>query len=67
MVLSLIYALGVRLKYGDFVPKPPHWTGPGGNAFPQPERGQALIDQAIRGGFTRPVDGRRFYWQVLRK
>jgi hypothetical protein len=29
-----MYALGVRLKYGDHVPKPPGWTGAAGNVFP---------------------------------
>ena len=62
-----IYALGVRLKYGDHVPKPPGWTGPGGNVFDQPERGQPLIDQALRAGFTPTVEERLFYWQVFRK
>jgi TPR repeat protein len=62
-----IYALGVRLKYGDHVPKPPGWTGPGGNVFDQPERGQPLIDQALQAGFTPTVEERLFYSQVFRK
>src|SRR5947209_2282821 len=42
-----IYALGVRLKYGEHVPRPANWDGAEGNYFPQPERGQAYIDRAI--------------------
>ena len=62
-----IYALGVRLKYGDHVPKPLGWTGPGGNVFDQPEKGQPLIEQALRAGFIPPVEERLFYAQVFRK
>ena len=62
-----IYALGVRLKYGDNVPQPPGWTGAAGNVFPQPERGQPLIDQAVQAGFTPTVEERLFYWQIFRK
>ena len=62
-----IYALGVRLKYGDFVSQPPGWAGPGGNYFPQPEKGQPLIEQALRAGFTPPVEERLFYAKVFRK
>lgn len=56
-----VYALGVRLKYGMFVPEPPNWTGPGGNVFEQPERGQPLIDRAIRLGYKPMIDEERFY------
>lgn len=62
-----IYALGVRLKYGDHVPEPPGWTGAAGNVFDQPERGQPLIDQALRAGYTPRVEERLFYWQEFRK
>jgi hypothetical protein len=61
------YALGVRLKYGDYVPEPPGWTGPNGNVFPQPDKGQPLIDQALRAGYKPKVEERRFYWQEFRK
>jgi TPR repeat protein len=62
-----IYALGVRLKYGDHVPEPPGWSGPAGNVFPQPEKGQPLVDRALRAGFTPRVDESLFYWQEFRK
>jgi hypothetical protein len=55
-----MYALGVRLKYGKGVPEPPGWTGPAGNVFPQPERGQPLIDQAIKAGFKPSVPEKQF-------
>lgn len=51
-----IYAMGVRLKHGFGVPEPPNWNGPGGNCFPQPERGQPLIDRAIALGHQPVVD-----------
>ena len=35
-----VWLVGVRLKYGIAVPEQPDWSGPGGNVFPQPERGQ---------------------------
>jgi TPR repeat protein len=62
-----VYAVGVRLKYGDHVPRPPGWAGPDGNHFPQPERGQALIDKALELGFEPPVDEQSFYWQHYRE
>jgi len=62
-----VFALGVRLKYGDHVPRPENWTGAGGNHFPQPERGQALIDQAIEAGYKPKTAEARFYWQEYRK
>jgi hypothetical protein len=62
-----IYALGVRLKHGVFVPRPENWTGPGGNIFPQPERGQPLIDEALRLGYQPQGPEERFYWQEFRK
>ncbi|MDX1968021.1 MAG: hypothetical protein SFV23_12675 [Planctomycetaceae bacterium] len=57
-----LYAVGVRLKFGDFVPEPPNWTGPGGNVFPQPERGQPLIDKALALGYQPSVEEIHFYW-----
>ena len=49
-----MYAYGVRLKHGFFVPKPTDWQGPGGNVFAQPVEGQRWIDQALAAGF-RPT------------
>lgn len=61
------YALGVRLKHGQFVPRPPGWHGATGNWFPQPERGQALIDQALESGYEPSVkEEEEFYWRVFR-
>lgn len=60
-------ALGIRLKYGMFVPKPNDWNGPAGNVFPQPERGQEWIDRAIRGGYQPTTQEEWYYWQVFRK
>src|SRR5437588_251958 len=31
-----VYLVGVRLMHGEHIPKPPDWTGPAGNHFPQP-------------------------------
>lgn len=62
-----LFALGVRLKYGEHVPEPPNWSGPGGNVFPQPERGQKYIDRALQLGFRPPVHEEYFYWQVYRR
>ena len=62
-----VYAVGVRLKYGEHVPRPPDWSGPGGNVFAQPERGQALIDKAIRLGYRPTINEEFFYWQQYRK
>ena len=59
-----LYALGVRLKLGMFVPP---WTGPGGNVFPQPKTGQALIDKAIALGYKPIVAEDRFYFDVFRE
>jgi hypothetical protein len=61
-----VYALGVRLKHGQFVPRPPNWTGPDGNWFPQPQRGQPLIDKAYRMGYKPSVAEVDFYWQQFR-
>ncbi len=61
-----LYALGVRLKYGDFVPKPFKWEGPDGNVFSQPKRGQPYIDRALKLGYKPLVEERIFYWQVFR-
>ncbi len=62
-----VYAVGVRLKYGDHVPRPPDWNGPAGNHFPQPERGQALIDKAITLGYQPSTKEEYFYWHQYRK
>src|SRR5437763_4139790 len=57
-----LFAMGVRLKYGEHVPRPPNWAGPGGNTFPQPERGQKYIDRAIQLCFHPPSQEDNFYW-----
>jgi hypothetical protein len=57
----------VRLKYGDHVPRPPDWDGPGGNHFPQPQRGQLLIDKALRLGYQPTIKEEYFYWQQYRR
>jgi len=64
--LPSLYIKGVRLKYGDHVPQPEDWDGPGGNHFPQPARGQKCIDEAIEKGF-RPVKNleEEFYYTHL--
>ncbi len=62
-----MYALGVRLKYGMFVPRPPDWSGPAGNVFEQPGRGQIWIDRAIGAGYQPTVQEDWYYWQVFRK
>ncbi|GAC1473399.1 MAG: hypothetical protein NVSMB9_21950 [Isosphaeraceae bacterium] len=61
-----VWLVGVRLKYGIHVPEPPNWTGPGGNVFPQPERGQRMIDRAIALGFQPPPDEENYYGRVYR-
>jgi hypothetical protein len=61
-----VYTLGVRLKYGDHVPRPAHWTGPGGNVFPQPARGKALIDRALQLGYKPQTAERLHYTKVYR-
>lgn len=62
-----LYAVGVRLKHGIFVPEPPNWTGPGGNVFEQPERGQPLIDEAIRLGYQPKTSEEHFYFGEYRR
>lgn len=61
-----LYAVGVRLKYGDFVPMPKGWSGPAGNWFPQPARGQTYIDEALKLGYEPVVEERLFYRHVFR-
>lgn len=61
-----IYAIGVRLKYGEHVPRPDDWTGADGNYFPQPNRGQVYIDRAIHLGFRPTGDEKTFYWKQYR-
>ncbi len=62
-----VYAVGVRLKHGDHVPQPRDWNGPAGNHFPQPARGQTLIDKALRLGYQPTIEEEYFYWQQYRK
>lgn len=61
-----IYAVGVRLKHGNHVPRPPNWNGPDGNVFPQPQRGQVLIDKAVQLGYQPMIEEEYFYWQQYR-
>ena len=65
-----LYVVGVRLKYGQCVPRPMNWTGPEGNYFPQPQRGQKLIDRAVQLGYA-PADDEddevTYYTTVYRK
>jgi hypothetical protein len=63
-----MYLVGVRLKHGEHVPRPPDWNGPGGNFFPQPEKGQVLIDRALKLGFVPPPgDEVSYYMRVYRR
>jgi len=63
-----LWMVGIRLKYGIHVPRPLNWKGPAGNVFPQPERGQQMIDRAIELGFEPPrIDEEGYYYQVYRK
>jgi TPR repeat protein len=63
-----VYLVGVRLKHGEHVPKPLDWTGPAGNVFPQPERGQKMIDRALQLGFRPPPgDEVSYYMRVYRR
>lgn len=63
-----VWLVGVRLKYGIHVPRPAAWSGPAGNVFPQPERGQAMIDRAVNElGFQPPPDEETYYWQTYRQ
>jgi hypothetical protein len=61
-----VYTLGVRLKYGYHVPRPADWTGPDGNVFPQPARGQALIDRALQLGYKPQTTEELHYMKVYR-
>ena len=61
-----LYTLGVRLKYGQHVPRPANWSGPGGNVFPQPKRGQALIDRALKLGYKPQTTEELHYMKVYR-
>jgi len=61
-----LYTLGVRLKYGAHVPRPENWTGPAGNVFPQPERGQRLIDRALSLGYKPRTSEELHYVKVYR-
>jgi hypothetical protein len=62
-----VWLVGVRLKYGIHVPRPANWTGASGNVFPQPERGQEMIDHAIQLGFQPPADEENYYDRAYRK
>ncbi len=62
-----LYAIGVRLKHGIHVPRPPNRSDPGGNTSRQSERGQSCIDRAIELGYTPPVEEKIFYWHVYRQ
>jgi len=65
---AAVWLLGVRLKHGMHVPEPAGWTGPAGNVFPQPERGQAMIDRAVNQlGYKPPASEDAFYWQHYRR
>lgn len=56
-----LYAVGVRVKKGLHVPRPPTWDGPAGNSFAQPSRGQLLIDKAIQLGYQPTTPEEAFY------
>ena len=62
-----MFALGVRLKYGEHVPKPQNWIDTGGNVFPQLQSGQTLIDRAHALGFKEPVHEELYYWECFRR
>ena len=64
--IPAIYALGVRYKYGEHVPEPENWGGPGGNVFSQPEKGQPLIDKAIKLGYKPTISEEYFYYGEYR-
>lgn len=61
------YTLGVRLKMGYGVPRPDTWSGSGGNVFPQPEKGQPLIDLAIKNGFKPTAPESDYYPKLFRQ
>lgn len=66
-----LFALGSRLKHGTAVPRPEGWTGPGGNVFAQPQRGQKLIDRAVELGFLPKTNDAFFttfeFWRDFSK
>lgn len=62
-----VYALGVRLKHGLHVPDPSGAPTRDGSVYEQPERGQELIDKALRMGFQPTHTETGFYWGVYRK
>ena len=66
--LPSIYMKGIRLKYGEHVPRPQEWNGPSGNHFTQPELGQRYIDEALGKGFKplTDVEEEYYYWHVYR-
>lgn len=62
-----LWLVGVRLKYGEHVPRPIDWSGAGGNVFPQPAVGQPLIDRSIQElGFNPSVHESVYYWEHYR-
>jgi len=61
-----LYTIGVRLKYGQHVPRPANWSGPAGNVFPQPAKGQALIDRALELGYKPQTKEEFHYMSVYR-
>jgi hypothetical protein len=60
-----VYTLGIRLKYGQHVPRPANWAGPGGS-FAQPAQGQALIDRALQLGYMPRTIEEQHYMKVYR-
>ena len=58
-----LYAMGVRLKHDWFVPHQPEC----GDCLPPSERGQQLIDKALRLGYQPTIEERYFYWLQYRK
>lgn len=62
-----VYALGVRLKHGLHVPDPSGAPTRAGRVYEQPERGQELIDKALRMGFQPTYTETGFYWREYRK
>lgn len=64
-----MYIVGVRLKYGMFVPRPASATGVGVNVFPQPQAGQMWIDRAIAKGYVPPagIPEEQYYSRVYRR
>ena len=63
-----MFALGVRLKYGQHVPDGDgKFGGTGGNVFEYPDLGQQYIDRAHALGYKEPVTEQTFYWRHYRR